>query len=194
MQDDEELFRQFQEGSWKAFKILFEAYSEQLYLYAAGFLGDREEARDIVQDAFVYLWENRKKITYTGSLYSYLLRSVKNSCIDYKMHEKVKEKYIREMEYLQDEAEEVSDNFEESYKRLQKVIDSLPPKCKEIFVLGCVEGYSYKEVAARLGVSVNTVKTQIKLAYKKVKSELEKPDTKFMFAIQSAFFAGELFS
>ncbi len=194
MQDDEELFRQFQEGSWKAFKILFEAYSEQLYLYAAGFLGDREEARDIVQDAFVYLWENREKITYTGSLYSYLLRSVKNSCIDYKMHEKVKEKYIREMEYLQDEAEEVSDNFEESYKRLQKVIDSLPPKCKEIFVLGCVEGYSYKEVATRLGVSVNTVKTQIKLAYKKVKSELEKPDTKFMFAIQSAFFAGELFS
>ena len=194
MQDDEELFRQFQEGSWKAFKILFEAYSEQLYLYAAGFLGDREEARYIVQDAFVYLWENRKKITYTGSLYSYLLRSVKNSCIDYKMHEKVKEKYIREMEYLQDEAEEVSDNFEESYKRLQKVIDSLPPKCKEIFVLGCVEGYSYKEVATRLGVSVNTVKTQIKLAYKKVKSELEKPDTKFMFAIQSAFFAGELFS
>lgn len=194
MQDDEELFRQFQEGSWKAFKILFEAYSEQLYLYAAGFLGDREEARDIVQDAFVYLWENRKKITYTGSLYSYLLRSVKNSCIDYKMHEKVKEKYIREMEYLQDEAEEVSDNFEESYKRLQKVIDSLPPKCKDIFVLGCVEGYSYKEVATRLGVSVNTVKTQIKLAYKKVKSELEKPDTKFMFAIQSAFFAGELFS
>ena len=194
MQDDEELFRQFQEGSWKAFKILFEAYSEQLYLYAAGFLGDREEARDIVQDAFVYLWENREKITYTGSLYSYLLRSVKNSCIDYKMHEKVKEKYIREMEYLQDEAEEVSDNFEESYKRLQKVIDSLPPKCKDIFVLGCVEGYSYKEVATRLGVSVNTVKTQIKLAYKKVKSELEKPDTKFMFAIQSAFFAGELFS
>lgn len=194
MQDDEELFRQFQEGSWKAFKILFEAYSDPLYLYAAGFLGDREEARDIVQDAFVYLWENRKKITYTGSLYSYLLRSVKNSCIDYKMHEKVKEKYIREMEYLQDEAEEVSDNFEESYKRLQKVIDSLPPKCKEIFVLGCVEGYSYKEVATRLGVSVNTVKTQIKLAYKKVKSELEKPDTKFMFAIQSAFFAGELFS
>ena len=194
MQDDEELFRQFQEGSWKAFKILFEAYSEQLYLYAAGFLGDREEARDIVQDAFVYLWENREKITYTGSLYSYLLRSVKNSCIDYKMHEKVKEKYIREMEYLQDEAEEVSDNFEESYKRLQKVIDSLPPKCKEIFVLGCVEGYSYKEVATRLGVSVNTVKTQIKLAYKKVKSELEKPDTKFIFAIQSAFFAGELFS
>lgn len=194
MQDDEELFRQFQEGSWKAFKILFEAYSEQLYLYAAGFLGDREEARDIVQDAFVYLWENRKKITYTGSLYSYLLRSVKNSCIDYKMHEKVKEKYIREMEYLQEEAEEVSDNFEESYKRLQKVIDTLPPKCKEIFVLGCVEGYSYKEVATRLGVSVNTVKTQIKLAYKKVKSELEKPDTKFMFAIQSALFAGELFS
>ena len=81
------------------------------------------------------MWENRKRITYTGNLYSYLLRSVKNSCIDYKLHQKVKEKYIREVELLQEEAEEeLVDNFEELYGQLQDIIDTLPPKCKEIFI------------------------------------------------------------
>lgn len=195
MKDEDRLFRELQEGSWKAFQAFFDAYSERLYLYASGFLCDQEEARDIVQDTFIYLWENRKEITYTGNLYSYLLRSVKNSCIDYKLHQKVKEKYVREVELLQEEAEEeLVDNFEELYGRLQDIIDTLPPKCKEIFILGCVEGYSYKEVATQLAVSVNTVKTQIKVAYKKIKSELGNPDANFMVAVQSALFAGELFS
>ena len=121
MEDEDRLFRELQAGSWKAFQAFFDAYSERLYLYASGFLCDQEEARDIVQDTFIYLWENRKRITYTGNLYSYLLRSVKNSCIDYKLHQKVKEKYIREVELLQEEAEEeLVDNFEELYiKRWQ---------------------------------------------------------------------------
>lgn len=195
MEDEDRLFRELQEGSWKAFQAFFDAYSERLYLYASGFLCDQEEARDIVQDTFIYLWENRKRITYTGNLYSYLLRSVKNSCIDYKLHQKVKEKYIREVELLQEEAEEeLVDNFEELYGQLQDIIDTLPSKCKEIFILGCVEGYSYKEVAGQLGVSVNTVKTQIKVAYKKIKSELGNPDANFVVAVQSALFVGELFS
>ena len=45
-------------------------------------------------------------------------------------------------------------------------------KCREIFILGCVDGLSYKEVSEKMGVSVNTVKTQIKLAYRKLKLEL----------------------
>ena len=95
---------------------------------------------------------------------------------------------------LQEEAEEeLVDNFEELYGRLQDIIDTLPPKCKEIFILGCVEGYSYKEVATQLAVSVNTVKTQIKVAYKKIKSELGNPDANFMVAVQSALLAGNYF-
>ena len=129
MEDEDRLFRELQAGSWKAFQAFFDAYSERLYLYASGFLCVQEEARDIVQDTFIYLWENRKRITYTGNLYSYLLRSVKNSCIDYKLHQKVKEKYIREVELLQEEAEEeLVDNFEELYGQLQDIIDTLPPK------------------------------------------------------------------
>ena len=60
-----------------------------------------------------------------------------------------------------EESSEDSENFEELYERLQIVMDSLPPKCKEIFILGCIEGLSYKDVSEQLGVSVNTVKTQV---------------------------------
>lgn len=172
MEDEATRFRKIQEGDRNAFADLFQAYAEQLYLYASGFMGDQEDARDIVQETFIYLWVNRLKINYTGSLFAYLLRAVKNSCIDYKLHEKVKKRYCQETEHLQRECGEEPENFEIQYARLRRVVDSLPPKCREIFILGCVEGLSYKEVADQLGVSVNTVKTQIKVAYKKVKSEL----------------------
>ena len=58
MQDELVLFRKMQEGDWSAFNSFFESYSEQLYLYALGFVGDRAEAEDIVQDTFIYLWVN----------------------------------------------------------------------------------------------------------------------------------------
>lgn len=179
MDDAAEWFQKIRKGDWQAFSACFNAYAEQLLLYAAGFVGNREDARDIVQDAFLYLWANRETIR-TDSLYGYLIRSVKNSCIDFKLHEKVKERYSREVIAMQNEAEEESVDMEQLYERLRVVVDALPPKCREIFVLGCVEGVGYKEIADRLGVSVNTVKTQIKVAYKKIKSELSDQDKSYM--------------
>ena len=188
MQNELTLFRKMQEGDWYAFNYFFESYSERLYLYALGFVGNRAEAEDIVQDTFIYLWVNRAKITHTVSLYSYLSQSVKHACIDWKLHEEVERKYRQEIMTSGEETEEKTDNFEELYSRLQVVMDSLPPKCKEIFILGCVEGLSYKEVAEQLGVSVNTVKTQVKVAYKKIKSEFGNTDKNFMLILCNSFF------
>lgn len=193
MQDELTLFRKMQEGNWSAFSSFFESYSERLYLYALGFVGNRAEAEDIVQDTFIYLWVNRAKITHSGSLYAYLSRSVKNSCIDRKLHAEVEQRYRREMMVSGgEESSEDAEYFEELYRRLQVVMDSLPPKCKEIFILGCVEGLSYKEVAEQLGVSVNTVKTQVKVAYKKIKSEFGDQNNNFMLILCNSFFKQEV--
>ena len=192
MQDELTLFRKMQEGDWSAFNSFFESYSERLYLYALGFVGNRAEAEDIVQDTFIYLWVHRAKISHSGSIYAYLSRSVKNSCIDRKLHEEVKQRYQREMMASGEEVSEDYESFEELYERLQIVMDSLPPKCKEIFILGCVEGLSYKDVAEQLGVSVNTVKTQVKVAYKKIKSEFGDRDKNFMLILCNSFFKEEV--
>ena len=122
MQDELTLFRKMQEGDWNAFNSFFESYSERLYLYALGFVGNRAEAEDIVQDTFIYLWVNRAKISHSGSIYAYLSRSVKNSCIDRKLHEEVKQRYQREMMASGEEVSEDSESFEELYERLQIVM------------------------------------------------------------------------
>mgnify|MGYP000456328321 FL=1 len=126
------------------------------------------------------MWTNRKKMVYIGPVYAYLCRSVKNSCINYHLRKKVEERYRQEM--LMTEADE-EDNFEELYARLQAVMDKLPPKCREIFILGCVESMSYKEIADQLNISINTVKTQMKVAYKKIKDELDDKNMKIMALI-----------
>lgn len=183
MQKEDILFRKMQEGDWRAFNSFFNSYVDQLCNYAFGFVRCKEAAEDIVQDAFIYLWENRAKIAYTGSVYAYLCRAVKNSCIDYKLHEKVEERYRQEMMMSGEVDADEDDNFEELYERLQSIMETLPPKCKEVFVLGCIESMSYKEIADQLDVSVNTVKTQMKTAYKKIKDELGDKDKRFMMIL-----------
>ena len=84
MENEALLFKKMQLGDWTAFNLFFKEYMEQLYLYAVAFVKDRAAAEDIVQDSFIYLWTNRGKINYTGSIYAYLLLAVKNACINYK--------------------------------------------------------------------------------------------------------------
>ena len=68
-------------------------------------------------------------------------------------------------------------------ERLKVFVDSLPEKCREIFVLACIEGLKYREVAERLDVSVNTVKTQLKSAYSKLRTEFNENDLKIILLL-----------
>lgn len=179
------LFKKMQEGDWDAFRIFFKRYMEQLYLYTIGFVKNREDAEDIVQEVFIALWVNRNKISRIDSMHAYLFRAVKNACIDFKLHAHVEQKYRAEMAARWQEAVEESDVPEELYRRLHAALDTLPPKCLEIFTMGCVDGMSYKEIAEMTGVSVNTVKTQMKIAYKKMREELGEENTILLFALLS---------
>jgi RNA polymerase sigma-70 factor len=173
MENEALLFKKMQTGDWAAFNLFFKEYTERLYLYAVAFVKNRAIAEDIVQDSFIYLWTNRRKINFTGSVYAYLLSAVRNACINYKAHQQVEEKYresIKASLTVSDEEEE----WEELRQKVMTAIDRLPPKCREIFILGAIEGLKYQDIAEILGVSVNTVKTQMKSAYRKVKLQAGK--------------------
>lgn len=193
MQQEEMTFREMQRGDWAAFNFFFKQHAESLFHYALGFVKLKEEAEDIVQNTFIYLWTHRDKIEYTGSVYAYLLRAVKNACIDYKLHEEVKSRYEREILAGGQEVDvDEGENFEELYARLQEVMNALPAKCREIFILGCVDGMSYKEIAEQLGISVNTVKTQMKVAYKKMRDELARPDDSSVLVLLAFLFGDNI--
>lgn len=140
MTEEAMLFRRVQEGCWEAFDVLFHTYAEQLFFYAMGFVNNREEARDIVQGTFITLWEQRGKIQCTGAIYPYLLRLVKNACLNYQVHEKVKERYLLEKRMTEEEGEEVpadeEEEFEVQYARLRKVVDGFAGEMQGNFYFG----------------------------------------------------------
>ena len=173
------VFLQMQQGDRRAFEYFFNTFVDLLHAYALGYCRDSDVAEDLVQEAFVRFWTMREKITYSESIYGYLQRTVRNTCINQKVRERVEERYRQEM--LNGETEEFDwendDALEELRKLLLDAIDRLPEKCREIFVLSCVEGLKYQEVADKLGVTINTVKTQVRFGYKKVRSDLNLPGT-----------------
>lgn len=172
-QKEEEYFKRMQQGDMYSFEYFFKEYTDLLYAYALGFVKEREPAEDIIQDAFVYFWNNRERIRYTGSVYAYLQRAVRNACINYREHEKVEHRYEQEILHTEEEAfdwQEV-ESVKEMRQKLLDAIDRLPEKCRQIFMMSCVDGLKYREIASRMDISENTVKTQIKLAYKKLRED-----------------------
>ena len=175
--DENIIFERMQKGDSDAFEYFFKTYIDSLYAYALGFCQDVEFAEDVVQEAFVRFWTMREKISYSDSIYGYLQRSVRNICINQQVHAKVEEKYRQEILNTEEEVFdwENLDELEELRHQLLEAIDRLPEKCREIFVLSCVEGLKYAEVCDKLGVSINTVKTQVRFGYRKLRDDLNVP-------------------
>ena len=173
-QKEEVYFKRMQRGNADAFEYFFKEYMHLLYSYALGFMKEKEEAEDIVQDVYVYFWNNRGKILYTDSVYAYLLRAVKNACINKRQHEEVERKYQREILFTEKEAFDWrdADAVREVRQRLLDAIERLPERCKQIFTMSCMDGLKYKEIAEQMGISENTIKTQVKLAYKKLRDDV----------------------
>lgn len=187
MPEDLSVFKRMQQGEVSALEYFFQEYMELLYYRALGYVHDPLVAEDIVQEVFIHFWDNRKKLDISVSVPAYLTRSVVNSCKNYLEHLSVRQRYEQEYQAENHEEGEKEDFDEEELallrERLRVFIDSLPGKCREIFVLACIEGLKYREVAERLHVSVNTVKTQVKSAYAKLRSDFDVRDQKLIIIL-----------
>ncbi len=181
--DETELFEKIKKSDLKAFEILFHRYYRHLCLFSAKILKDNDAAEEIVQDFFVKLWEKREQIDIRTSVNSYLFGSVKNLCINYINHNKIKQKYAK---FIQDETAikiPDEDRFVEPdlTEKIAESINSLPEKRREIFRLSREEGMKYKEIAEKLHISVKTVEAQMGLAIKTLREKLKKYNTFFTF-------------
>ena len=178
MPDELILFEKMQRGDTSALEYFFREHTDVLYYRALGFVKDNLAAEDIVQEVFIRFWQLRKNLKITDSVPGYLCKAVDHRCHNYLEHLKVKHRY-EESQKWEEVMEEVSEDEEElniMRERLKMFVDSLPEKCREIFILACIEGLKYKQVAEKLDVSVNTVKTQLKSAYSKLRAEFNEND------------------
>jgi RNA polymerase sigma-70 factor (ECF subfamily) len=140
--------------------------------FAKEYVLREEDAENIVQDIFVLLWEKRDVLDIKVSLAPYLFTLVKNKCLDFLRHKTTEEEFVKEYEARQMALEQLNCAFssdEDVEKILTAAINSLPERCREIFVKSRVEGKKYREIADELNISVNTVETQMSVALKKMR-------------------------
>jgi RNA polymerase sigma-70 factor (ECF subfamily) len=158
------------------FDFVFHYYYSGLCAYAERFVNDDSLAEDIVQDLFVTLWLKSKTIQINTSLKNYLFTAVKNRSLDHLKKEKTKEKGKQYISYTKKPAENLSVYWfaESELKELiDKCLESLPPRCREIIVMSRFEGLKNQEIADKLGISKRTVELQISNALKQLRGDLK---------------------
>ena len=170
---DELLFKSIQEGDLDAFENLFNKYYSVLCIYAHSLLADMESARDITQDVFLTIYENKSSVAIKSSVKAYFYRAVHNACLNY-----LKTTNVHAKHHLQIASQNlISDNHDlmvraELEAQIFEEIQKLPPQCRNIFQMNRFEGRKNKDIAAELGISVRTVETQISKALKILRQNL----------------------
>ena len=176
------LTRELKEGKEAAFDYLFRTRYKNLCRFAATFVVQFDVAEDIVQEVFEKIWKKSTRIDERASIDSYLFVAVrtflknKRECVDL---EDVKQNLKISEEVVEFETPELN--------RLWGEIENLPLQCKVVFKLVILEDMKYKDVADSLEISVNTVKTQMKIAYKTLREKLKQEQFSlllFLFAIK----------
>ena len=171
---EDHIIRGLRSGKESAYKQLFRDYYQPLSVFALKYVSDLELAREIVQNLFVHLFENRSSLVITTSLESYLYQSVRNRCLNQIKQRKTQKEHLEKYNWEQESAEDLESKIRENELEhaIFKVIDSLPAQRQRIFVMSRVNGFTNSEIAAKLNISKRTVETHISHALKVLREKL----------------------
>lgn len=169
---EHELLHQLKIGNEKAYHAVFNDYFPVLVAFANKYVCDLDMSKEIVQAAFVKLFEKRNSLEITTSLKSYLYKMVYNDCLNAINSKKISSRHYAQYALQMDQQTDFRDVMEQTEKelRIYKAIDKLPPQCKLIIQQSRLEGKKNKEIAKELNISIRTVETQISKALKLLRS------------------------
>ena len=161
-------------GEDKAFDFFFRQYYTTLCYFATSILHNEEEAKDIVQDCFVKLWDSHTINERSETVKSFLYTAVRNKCVDVLRKKKVIQKAKLQIAKSGDDNFEFFDEvaFAEMIREVFGNIEMLPPKMQQVIKLYYFEEKNYKEIASTLGTSPETVRNQKGKALKIIRKKL----------------------
>jgi len=169
----DELFDLIRSGDQKSLELLFSIYFPRLNDFAKKVVQDDFISQDIVQEVFLKVWEKRREIE-SVNIEAYLFRLVRNRCIDYIKHLKVVNNRMQEIQ--------LSSKYEELYRidfignepylliekelkmKIEKTIQDLPDRCREVFILSRMNGLKNKEIAEKLNINIKNVERHLSRA------------------------------
>ncbi|MEO7313608.1 MAG: RNA polymerase sigma factor [Ginsengibacter sp.] len=177
---EEILVKRLAEGDKAAFEELYHLYSSRLLGYLIKLIKSESHAAELLQEVFIKIWKNRSKIDAGQSFRSYLFRIAENAVYDFfrkvARERKLQAELININKEIYSHVEEACFN-KENQQFLQNVIDTLPPKRRQIFRLIKMEDHSYEEVSALLNISTSTISDHIVKANKFVQERLKRWNT-----------------
>ena len=169
-----DVIRRLQEGDKMAFEILFHRYKNRIKGFVHKMVPPNISSDAIVQEVFVKVWLNRQHIDPLKNFSSYLFSISKNLVLD-ELKSAVNKKLAYEENTILEKALQVSEPMEHSEEEMEdmlhKLLHKLPQRRRQIFNLSRFEGLTYKQIAAKLNISENTVDTQIRKSLQFLRQE-----------------------
>jgi RNA polymerase sigma-70 factor (ECF subfamily) len=163
---DNELFirRTFAESPSKGCALLFRRYHKILCSHAVRFVYSKEIAEDLVSEVFCRFWKTKSYETVTTSYRLYLFRSVRNEALNYLRWEFKETETIELAEYRESPRSQQPDHatqYEEVVRKVEELVETLPPQCRKVFLLNRFEGKKYQDIADEMSISIKTVEVHL---------------------------------
>lgn len=164
MKEEHDILLAISNGNIKAFEYIYCRYQPQLKDFLTKLIHDPDIAHDMAQDIFLSIWEKRNKLSTVTSFSAYLFSAAKYSVFNYYDHRDVENKFI--FEYITGHSntyisEEEALFAKEMNRQISKIVDSLSPQRKKIFIMSRKEGKSNNEIAQLLNISKRTVENHL---------------------------------
>lgn len=173
---DEQLLQRIKCGDRKAFENIYKKYWPRLFDAAYKRIKSKEAAEEIIQELFTYIWCKRQELQLTHSFSTYIYASLKYKILNYIRAETIKNRYVDSVKQTQPHFNYAVDEsilYNELNGVLEKEINNLPERCRQVFNLRRKENLSFKEIATKLDISINTVEKQVGKALKILRANLK---------------------
>lgn len=185
--EDQILLDELKKGDFFAYGLIFEKYFKALCAKAYFMLDDEMDAEDLVQNLFISVWQKQNYLSIESSLKAYLFRAVHNRCLaQLKRRKRMELKFDHYMQDTTDPGNEAVDHHissesgadvaadyrEACEKKINNIFKELPLKRQEAFKLVYLQDKRYKQAAEEMGISVNSIKTHLKMATKILQEKL----------------------
>ena len=168
-----EILEKAKKGKSSAQKYLYDKYSATLYVLCLRYARDRSEANDIHQEGFISIFKDLHQFTGEGDLGAWMRKVMVNTALQYIRKWKKDWDWQNSDDHLQhlqvDEAAHSNLNLED----LTKIIQQLPLGYRIVFNMYVIEGFSHKEIAEELDISVSTSKSQLHRAKESIKNKID---------------------
>jgi RNA polymerase sigma-70 factor (ECF subfamily) len=177
--DDRQLVSRLKVGDKKAFEEIFRKYREKIYYFAIRYYNSAEDAENVIQDVFIKLWDEREGVKEELSLNNYIYTIAKNHLFNIqrkKINEKAYRSYIVD-HLVQTPNLENELIYADLKVKIDKIIEELPAQRKKVFILSNFEGFTNKELASQLNLSVRTIEVHKSLALQTIRKALKKIST-----------------